>query len=181
MASSPLGPRPSGAAPRRAIAALHANESVRAEASPTRTPDGGRLTADARSCRDERDPSQSRQTVISLLRDMLDPYCILKRCCLLNHAIPKLPISVKTARVAVHRVRLGNGPCSRVLRIRRPRLGYEPRVIGWTATRLAHCWPLAGCPAVDHVLAIGWIYARSRASANWCQLCPLYLSGAPGP
>jgi hypothetical protein len=39
--------------------------------------------------------------------DVLGPYCTLKRCCLLNHTIPKLPISVKTARVAVHHVRLG--------------------------------------------------------------------------
>jgi hypothetical protein len=59
--------------------------------------------------------------------DMLGPYFALKRCCLLNHTIPKLLISVRTARVAVHRVRLGNGPCSRVLRVRRPRQGYEPR------------------------------------------------------
>ena len=59
--------------------------------------------------------------------DILGPYFTLKRCCLLNHTIPKLPKSVKTARVAVHRIRLRNGPCSRVLRVRRPRLGYEPR------------------------------------------------------
>ena len=48
---------------------------------------------------------------------------------------------------------------------------------GWTATRLAHCWPLAGCPAVDQALAIGWIYARSRpvrASASYALCtCPV--------
>lgn len=78
------------------------------------------------ACRHDYSRSKSRRRY-QAKRDMLGPYFALKRCCLLNHTIPKLPISVRTARVAVHRVRLGNGPCSRVLRVRRPRQGYEPR------------------------------------------------------
>jgi len=108
---------------------------------------------------------------------MLGPYCTLKRCCLLNHTIPKLSISIKTAREAVYRVRLGMAlPRGTACQAAAPGLwAAGHRVDGneigalLAAGGLSHRWPRTG------------YRLDLRALARQCELVHRPLTVAPFP